>query len=719
MLVHAAQLSPEAVEVLRRLGAGIEPFGADVRAQIVVFGVDGLDEATTNSLRKAEQSGAVLVSVGATKHPLAALGAERPEALAQFIPCAIAIANERTARKAAEETAAFANRRFEIISAATRDGVAVHDGRHITFANRRFAELTGFSEQELVGMSPLELTTGDDRVRMRDHIARGSEESIRGTGLRKDGSTFLVEVVGRSVHVAGETIRVVTMRDVTATVAAERAREQMEASFQQLVESLPDGVIVGQEKGIAYVNPRMCAWLGYSQGELLGRNPYELVHPGERAAIEERGRATLEGPHPAPPREMRLQAKDGSVRILESTAMRVTYRGKPALVALFRDNTERRKLETRLRLSERLASMGTLVAGLAHEINNPLATIALCLELIARRQHGREPEDELVRDAREATSRAAAIVRDLKIFSRPEEDRRAVLDIHHVLESTLRIADHEIRHRARLVRAFGPVPKVVADEGRLGQVFLNLLVNAVEAIDSRTQTSGEGEVRVETCTDEAGNAQIEVRDNGPGIAPDILASIFDPFFTTKPVGVGTGLGLSICHRLVTDMGGRIEATSERGVGTTLRVTLPPSDGTHSRPSAHDSERTQAPHANRGGRVLLIDDDEAIGRVVRALLAPEHETTVVRSGPAALELFRAGVPFDIVFCDLMMPGMNGMDLYARVTEEWPDLARRFMFVTGGATTQTLTEFIEREPKRCLAKPFDPEELHAAVRKAIES
>jgi signal transduction histidine kinase len=239
-------------------------------------------------------------------------------------------------------------------------------------------------------------------------------------------------------------------------------------------------------------------------------------------------------------------------------------------------------MRTKLLVSDRMASLGTLAAGIAHEINNPLAYVAGNLEAMAeslsfaKRSEGAADCDELsavVNDARDGAERVRKIVLGLRSFSRSEREQRVPLALADVLESAIRLTGNELRHRAQLVRELGPVPLVVADDGRLTQVFINLLVNAAHAIPEGH--SDDNRITVRTRTDPRGRAVIEVEDTGKGMPPEVQARVFDPFFTTKDVGEGTGLGLSICHGIISGLGGQISIDSAPGHGTIVRVVLPP------------------------------------------------------------------------------------------------------------------------------------------------
>ena len=271
------------------------------------------------------------------------------------------------------------------------------------------------------------------------------------------------------------------------------------------------------------------------------------------------------------------------------------------------------------------------------------------------------------------------IVRDLKIFSRSDEDKTGAVDVRRVIESSLRMAWNEIRHRARLVKDYGDVPPVEGNEGRLGQVFLNLIVNAAQAMPEGR--ADKNEIRVITKQDDHGRVVVEVRDTGSGIPESVISRIFDPFFTTKPIGVGTGLGLAICHRIVTALGGELTVESQVGKGSVFRTILPVAKGD----AAEVSHQPAALVVGRRGRILVVDDEPMLGTAVRRMLSAEHEVLAVTSARDAIERVFKGERFDIILCDLMMPEVTGMDLHAELVRFAPEQAEKMVFMTGGAFT----------------------------------
>jgi signal transduction histidine kinase len=390
---------------------------------------------------------------------------------------------------------------------------------------------------------------------------------------------------------------------------------------------------------------------------------------------------------------------------------------------------EKTRMREQLVISERMASAGTLAAGVAHEINNPLAVAMTNLEFVSETlarvtAAAREPRerrvpveewsglarlgaiDEAVRDAREALGRMRDIVRDVKLFSRPQDDKTDSVDVHRIIESSLRMAHNEIRHRARVVKDYQPVPPVNANESRMGQVMLNLIVNAAQSMSEGHADRNKLLVATRTAPD--GSAIIEVSDTGTGIEKEHIDRIFDPFFTTKPHGIGTGLGLAICQRIVLEMGGVIEVESEVGKGTRFRLLLKPA-----RESQNVKAKTMRPTSGHRARVLVVDDEPAIGRALQRVLREHLDVLALTSAKEALARITAGERFEAILSDVMMPEVTGMDLYQSLLRIAPDQAERMIFVTGGAFTTAAREFLDNVPNPRIEKPVEATNLLAIV------
>ncbi|MEY4577865.1 MAG: hypothetical protein RL701_2568, partial [Pseudomonadota bacterium] len=365
------------------------------------------------------------------------------------------------------------------------------------------------------------------------------------------------------------------------------------------------------------------------------------------------------------------------------------------------------------------ASVGMLAAGVAHEINNPLMAVLGNLQLGLDACAAGVPIDpqpdllDSLRDAFDAGQRIETIVRDLRLFSSADEERSTLVDVRSVLDSTVRMARNEIRHRAEIVKDYRPVPLVRANESRLGQVLLNLLINAVQSIPEGHSDSNE--IRVATSLDLSGRVCLEVSDTGCGISEEVARRLFTPFATTKPVGVGTGLGLAICQRIVMGMGGTITYETRRGEnhGTTFRVLL-----TAEAP-VHATERSLLPlrAALRRGRVMVIDDEASLGMLVCRALSRDHDVSCYLDARNALTQLDADPGVDVILCDLMMPLMTGVEFYEQLNQRRPEHVPRVVFMTGGAFTPGTRAFLESIPNQYVAKPLDITLLRAIVNERI--
>ena len=382
------------------------------------------------------------------------------------------------------------------------------------------------------------------------------------------------------------------------------------------------------------------------------------------------------------------------------------------LVSVALANRERRRMEGQLRLADRMASVGTLCAGVAHEINNPLAYLLGNLSYLRESlQDGNAAPigdlREAVADAIDGATRVRDVVRDLRLFANPDEERLGPVRVAQVIDVAQRMAMPEVRHRAQVVVDAHDVPAVLGNDSRLGQVVVNLLVNAAKAMPERPVEQNTIRIGVRSA---GGRVTIEVADNGIGIPADALDRIFDPFFTTRKVGQGTGLGLFVCHSIVTAMGGEIEVESRVGVGTTFRVNLPVAPGLALAGVATPGEAPLPAVPIR--RVLVIDDEPRLGTAIARMLASWSEVeTVVDPHEGLRRILAEGKPYDLVLCDLMMPGMTGMELHARVEAADPSRAAGIVFITGGAVTKPAANFLREMEGRSLQKPFEAASLRS--------
>jgi signal transduction histidine kinase/CheY-like chemotaxis protein len=445
-----------------------------------------------------------------------------------------------------------------------------------------------------------------------------------------------------------------------------------------------------------------------AEHERLARAVDEAVSSGVSAWVDLRFRG---------PRAKLLVLRTRLYRVSDARADRALVEG------IAQDVTD--ELETRKQLvhTDRLASLGVLAAGVAHEINNPAAFIMLGIQQLGRMVQQLPDADpasgsrarmaEIVSDLSDGVQRISQIVGELKLFARiPESAVSTPVDVNRLMTSAVTLTQAVVKPRARLELDLGDLPALPGDHARLGQVFVNLLVNAAQAI--APGAAERNVVRVQT-REESGGVVVRVSDTGVGIAQEHLSRVFDPFFTTKGPGDGTGLGLAISMDLVRRAGGTIEVDSELSVGTTFTIRLPfRSQSTSQLPPQPKSIR-----APSGGRVLVVEDEQALAVALSRGLSPRFHVEHAADGVLALErLSRDAAPFyDAVLCDLRIPGMDGQALYDAVRAARPEQSARFVFLTGGPTTEGHAEFLRACSQPVLEKPFAMEQLDEALAQII--
>jgi two-component system NtrC family sensor kinase len=418
---------------------------------------------------------------------------------------------------------------------------------------------------------------------------------------------------------------------------------------------------------------------------------------------------------------LRMRRASGSPVWVEVTARaRQARRGGALRVeALVRDVSERKKLDDQSRdiyqqilQSEKMAALGQTISGVAHELNNPLATILSWAERLSEK-----PLDDTAKRGVGVilgeAERAARIVRNLLTFARKRQSTRALIDVNTVVRETLALRGHERMTTLLVSTEFAELPQVFADAHQIQQVLLNLVINAEQAM---LTANGRGALTIRTRHDaERDSVAIEVVDDGPGVPSDVQTKIFDPFFTTKEVGKGTGLGLTVAYAIAQEHGGRIRVESPAGGGATFVVDLPLS-GTE---TAAKPARAMVPpmDAVRGASVLIVEDEHALAAAVaEALTDAGLKVDHAGDGQEALARVR-NVAYDLVICDLKMPRIDGMTLYRAIAAATPALARRVIFVTGDVAGTDAERFLEETGCRWLAKPFRLSDLLRAVRETL--
>jgi len=499
---------------------------------------------------------------------------------------------------------------------------------------------------------------------------------------------------------------VVTFLDITARRLTEQKLRDSEALLSSIVDSVPGFLLTMDLTGrILFLNRR---GPGIAQHDLEGHLLSEFCQQADR----ERLQVALElciSSQSAQTLELRANPSIGGGLYRSVLAPRL--QGGKVVGTTFHasDITQQREMEGRLMLSDRLAAIGTLAAGVAHEVNNPLTFIMAHIDSL-QRDIGTTSASASRRlsEILDGAERIRDVVRDLTSFAHRDDGAAVPVQLSNTLDRSLRMAQTEIRHRAHVVRNYGDVPAVRGRPGRIGQVFLNILINAAHAIP--LGHAPENQIRISTRLLDGDLVRTSIQDTGAGIPQHLIGGIFDPFVTSKSMGEGSGLGLYISHNIVRSLGGAIWVESELGKGSTFHIDLPVFTRTASQPPA-ERARISTPSLGRM-RVLVVDDEPSIRSFVELLLADHHEVISVASGRDAIESLELRA-FDVIVCDLIMPSLTGMDVYDYARAKRPELAPRFVFMTGAAFTDRATELVTTTKQPVLRKPFAASELFAAI------
>ena len=561
------------------------------------------------------------------------------------------------------------------------------------------------------GRAPV--TLGDPFLREclhADHVIRSDAPPCLGAPLVAAGRVFGALVVeappGRTFAAADEPVLAAAAAEVSLAVQNSRLLALLSAGkrqWEQMVDAIGAAVcIVDPHGSVRRANRTFATLVSTPVSAVAGRAWQALLPPGWLAAVGH----LLQAPSLTRTAELR---DGGRVFVATAVAIGDPEPGGDATVLILEDHTERRHLQDQLVQSEKMSAIGQLISGVAHELNNPLASVLGFADFLI--ESGEVPAglEEPLRVIQQEAQRAAGIVRNLLTFGRRQDQERRPVAMGEVLERTIALLRNQlIQHHAEPVLEVAPdVPAVYGSPNQLQQVFVNLINNAAQAIAS-TGRPGTVTIRARRWLD---GVAVDVSDTGPGVPPDLAERVFEPFFTTKREGEGTGLGLSICQGLVKEHGGKLALRSAGGDGATFTVELPPAPA----PAATGPD-VAAPAPARA-RVLVVDDETHILHYMRATLESwGHEVRCAAEGAEGLRLALAGA-YDLIFTDVRMPGMGGRDFYESLRARAPGLADRVVFATGDTVAGDTLAFLESTGRPVLTKPFKLAELRAALGAAL--
>ena len=597
------------------------------------------------------------------------------------------------------------------------------------YGNRQAVALLGISKEELVKRNYTEFVLPEDHKLAASQIKLVMEGKPNNTEIRvrtNNGEIFLIHFSSVKIVVDGQEILMTIGKDITVRKAAEAVLRNSEENLRGIIREMPDGILVVDSGKISFANLSIVRTLGLSAvEELVGRSPFDFIQPEYRTLVSERIARLIKEGGSNPNIRFKLQRQDGNPVDVESRSILVQFDGKPVVLAIMKDITLRNQMEHQATLNDKLATVGTLAAGVAHEVNNPLSYVLANLVFINEqiedvKRHLQmngtfdetcqktfaEMKGELA-DITKGGEKIRDIVKGLKAFVRTNEDEVESIDLNQTVEAAINMSFHVVKQKARIEKDFAvDLPRLKANSGKLQQVFINLLINASQAMAGNNRDKNKISIRTGRYD---GMVFVEFKDTGVGIPENILPRIFDPFFTTKPIGVGTGLGLSVCNEILRHYGGTLEVQSTLGQGSTFTVNL------HIDRANEAAAANSVPPAEKmRGRVLVVDDEPSNLDALCRLLKKYDTVLSALSGLDAMGIIEREVGhIEAILSDINMPDMNGMDLYKNVSRKFPGLEKRIIFITGGVFSEEIKDFLKTIPNPCLEKPFNFEEVRQII------
>ena len=607
---------------------------------------------------------------------------------------------------------------YRAIFDAAEDAIFVYDidtGATVD-VNPKACSAFGYSREEFKRLDVGALGSGvrpytrDDARRLFVRAVAGEQLHIEWHSRMKDGSLRWQEVFGKRVTIGGKDRILSLARDITDRKLAEEALAASEEQYRSMFNASIDGLALWNAAGERVdTNPALRRMYGLCDGESAAAHADDAAGPSYPVEFL-RAVAAGESLHA----EMPALRKDGTSLEFEVHGVPMQYRGEPHVLTITRDITEKKRSAAELARQreslyqrEKLAALGSLLAGVAHELNNPLSVVVARAVLLE--EQGNSATQAAAAKIRTAAERCARIVRTFLAMARQQQPERGPVAINDVVFAALDIAGYAVRSSGIEVRLdLAPdLPLTLADADQLHQVMLNLIINAQQSLQEqapprRLSITSRFDARADML-------RVSVADNGPGIAPHLRARVFDPYFTTKPTGIGTGVGLAVSLGIVEAHGGTLTVDCPAGGGAEFCIALPvgavAADGAAALPPAPSSA---------GARSILIVDDEAEIREALAeiLTSARHRVVAVASGREALQRI-AVERFDVIFTDMRMPDLDGRALYREIEQRWPGQAGRVVFVTGDTLTAGLREFVSESGRPVIEKPFLPSDVRRVV------
>jgi PAS domain S-box-containing protein len=618
-------------------------------------------------------------------------------------------------RKQVEEALRESEEKYRQVVNNAGEAIAVVQDGLVKFTNSRALELFGYSSDELATVGLTELVHPDDRKLANKRYLATFKDKARSPAyntyriMGKGGDIKWMEVSATKIMWEGRAAVLAFMTDVTERKQAEGALRQSEERYRTILEDMEKGYYESDLAGnITFVNDSMCRILGYGNEEMIGTNYRRYVGEEKARQIYKDANGVYRTGKPARWFSWEFLTKSGEARFIEaSIAPRLNAQGEViGFRGIFNDVTEREAIEQQVLMTSKLASIGELASGVAHELNNPLTGVMGYAQLLVDSKNVPPEVKSDLNKVYQESQRAAKIVQNLLSFARRRKPEKSYFDVNELVQKTLDLRSYELKTsniRVDVNLEPGP-PEIKADYYQIQQVILNIIINAEQAL---TETGRRGKITVTTSAVED-CIRISIADNGPGIPKENISRIFDPFFTTKEVGKGTGLGLSVCHGIVTAHGGNIYVESEEGKGSEFIIDLPiaVAEETDVGDGAAAVENKPQYRRKASENILIIDDESGVRDVLtRVFSETGYRTDSASDAKRALtKLNKNG--YDLFIIDLKLPRVSGMRLYEIMKERYPSSVEKVMFITGDAITPSTQDFLDSAGRPYLTKPFNP-------------
>ena len=648
-------------------------------------------------------------------------------------PAGMVIVHDITERIQAEASLKISEHNFRNSMDKSSIGIRISDNNDDNlYANQALLDIFGYKNfAEIQANPPQNFYTPEcyaDFLVRHEEFLRGEPmpKQIESDIKRKDGTIRNLQVSMMDVFWGGKKQHQTLYNDITGRKQAEEALKLSEQNFRNTLDSSLMGIFIGDSRNVLdsqnvlYVNQAFLEMFGYHNiDEVKVKGPLEFYAPESRNGYLERLERRQKG-EPYPEMfEIDIVRKDSSLRHLQVFNKDVLWDGQLRSELIYNDVTalkqaeeERQKFEDKAQIASRLAVVGEMAAGVAHEINNPLTGVLGFSQMMLEQENVPEEIKAELRLIVDGSQRVADIVKRLLTFARQTKPVKTLTNINELIDNTLKLREYVLKTiNINVVTRFDPeLPWSVADPGQLQQVFLNLIVNAEQAMKT---AHGRGTLTI-TTEKKGNNILMSFRDDGPGIKPENLKRLFEPFFTTKAPGEGTGLGLSLSRSIILEHNGSMGVESEFGRGANFIIELPIIESLSSETDVPMPPVQTKPAETKHGKILVVDDEPGVRILLeRVFIQMGHQVDTVADAETAVNKLDAGSTYDVILTDVRMPGMSGIELHTHILEKSPMMKNKIIFITGDVMGADIKEFLTKNNLTYFAKPFDIEPLKAKI------